>query len=418
MVLIGTSRFGPGLSPDSVGYIAAARSILAGHGVRDLDDQPLVVQPPLYPAALSLVAAVTRQDIALLIPWMNALLLTVTIVLSGWLLNSLGSGTTLTLIGALFVLVSKPVFEVSLMAWSEPLFILLTVLWLCLGMQVSEPPGWKQWILFAFVAAAASLTRYLGIASSSPGGLLALMLPATWPRRWSRFVAYGLRSEPPSCRVDPSERPRWRIATGERLPPTSAAENLAIAASRLSSWYVPPGVAALFAVSLVLCVVIVVTVGAWRAGLRQTRFRIVPLFLCSYLALLIAASSTRAVDPIDNRLLAPLYIPLTLYLLYMGSAWFFSCNRSQRWLLVATTTAWLIYSVQSQSRVVRHRAHTGAGGYSSQPWHESALLITGESHLGGRLRSIATSGWLYALRGSRRRVHRWESPGMARGAFS
>jgi hypothetical protein len=51
---------GAGLSPDSVYYIAAARWVLAGDGVRSLDGGgPLTVFAPLYPAVLAGAASVS-----------------------------------------------------------------------------------------------------------------------------------------------------------------------------------------------------------------------------------------------------------------------------------------------------------------------------------------------------------------------
>src|SRR3954470_1017511 len=65
MIVIGT-RQGLGLVGDSVDYVAAARSIAAGQGVRTLDGNgattPLTQFPPLYPALLTATAKITHTD--------------------------------------------------------------------------------------------------------------------------------------------------------------------------------------------------------------------------------------------------------------------------------------------------------------------------------------------------------------------
>ncbi|MFA6234263.1 MAG: hypothetical protein WC824_08770, partial [Bacteroidota bacterium] len=67
LVLISTSNYGAGLTPDSVGYIGAARHIIAGDGVLSFDGHHLVVQPPLYPALLAIVGGLFGMDPLLMI---------------------------------------------------------------------------------------------------------------------------------------------------------------------------------------------------------------------------------------------------------------------------------------------------------------------------------------------------------------
>lgn len=66
LVLVATSTYGAGLSPDSVGYISAARQISEGNGYVDRYGQDLAVWPPLYPAALSIMDLFFSVD--LLVP--------------------------------------------------------------------------------------------------------------------------------------------------------------------------------------------------------------------------------------------------------------------------------------------------------------------------------------------------------------
>ena len=49
LVFLSTSRYGAGLSPDSVGYISIARNLITGAGFTSYDGSPLIVQPPLFP---------------------------------------------------------------------------------------------------------------------------------------------------------------------------------------------------------------------------------------------------------------------------------------------------------------------------------------------------------------------------------
>ena len=55
LALFATSR-GIGLSPDSISYISAGRSLASGGGLRVWHGAPLTDWPPLYPALLALLA--------------------------------------------------------------------------------------------------------------------------------------------------------------------------------------------------------------------------------------------------------------------------------------------------------------------------------------------------------------------------
>ncbi len=83
IVLIATSTYGSGISRDSVGYIAAARSIAAGEGVLSYNGKPLVIQPPLFPAVLAAASAISGADAVPAARILNALLFGLIVYLSG-----------------------------------------------------------------------------------------------------------------------------------------------------------------------------------------------------------------------------------------------------------------------------------------------------------------------------------------------
>jgi len=133
IILLSTSRYGAGLSPDSVGYIATARHIANGDGVISYHGAPLVVQPPLYPALLATVDYVFGIDPLSSAHIVNSFLFGLIVYLSGLLFfNHLTSSATfaVALLGTVSSLISASLVSVSLMAWSEPLFICFMLLYL------------------------------------------------------------------------------------------------------------------------------------------------------------------------------------------------------------------------------------------------------------------------------------------------
>lgn len=378
-VLVATSRFGAGLSPDAVNYVVTAKNMLAGHGIRALDDLPMVVQPPLYPATLAILSG-GRFDPNAVAPPLNAVLFAFIVCLAAILIRAWGGSAKLALLGAAFVLLSKPLFEVSLMAWSEPLFIFLTMIWLIAGARYVRQGSLRWLAVFGLAAAAASMTRYLGIALILTGMAIPLIIQRERVSRWRHLAFCGFISGLPLTLWLARNVFISGSVTGVRDPSsTSALTNLGLSFSRLSSWYMPPGLAPALIVTLTLGVGLFAALGAVSRGPGTWRKQLVlPLsFSCVYVAILIAAASTSMIDPIDNRLLAPIYVPVTLATLCMANAWFHVASRSVlviRVLAIVVTSAWLVYGTLAFTRVVRHHARTGAGGYSTVAWRESPLI--------------------------------------------
>jgi 4-amino-4-deoxy-L-arabinose transferase-like glycosyltransferase len=377
-VLLATSRFGVGLSPDSVNYVVTAKNILAGRGVKGFDDLPLVVQPPLYPATLAAFSSVFRTGPEAVARALNAALFATMVCLTAILIRAWGGTRALALVGAAVVFLSKPLFEVSLMAWSEPLFVFLTMLWLLSGARYITRGTWQWLTAFALFAAAASMTRYLGISLILTGIAAPYFVQRDRGARWRHVLLCASLSVLPLALWVTRNVLVSGSAMGVRDPsPTSVVTNLELSLSRLSSWYMPPGLAPPLVILLTASVGLFALLGAircWRG--EWLKHLILPAaFSCVYVMLLIAASSTSTIDPIDNRLLAPTYVPVTLVTISMANTWFRVPRAAvMRALAVFVMGAWLLYATLAFSRVVRHHAQMGAGGYSTMAWRESPLV--------------------------------------------
>lgn len=55
LVLLSTSRYGVGLSPDSAIYISVAKNLLSGNGYREFGGIPFVNWAPLFPTLLAIL---------------------------------------------------------------------------------------------------------------------------------------------------------------------------------------------------------------------------------------------------------------------------------------------------------------------------------------------------------------------------
>ena len=176
LILFSTNRWGAGLSPDSVGYIGTARHLIRGAGFITYDGSPTVVWPPLYPALLALVGGIFGTDPLLLADILNALIFGLIVYLGGLLaLKHLSSFPAFALVGTLAIVFSKPLFQVSVMAWSEPLFICFVLLSLIFAHSYLAKNDVTSLILFSSAVALSSLTRYIGITLILWGTLIILI---------------------------------------------------------------------------------------------------------------------------------------------------------------------------------------------------------------------------------------------------
>ena len=161
-ILLSMGNYGIGLSPDSAGYISAARHIAAGMGAVMYDGTPLIAQPPLYPAILAIISYVFRMDPLSFAHIVNAALFGFIVYLSGLLFFYHLKIFAFSLLGTVFILTSFPLIEVSLMAWSEPLFIVFVLLYLVFFEIYLVKADIASLVLFSLSVAFAFLTRYIG----------------------------------------------------------------------------------------------------------------------------------------------------------------------------------------------------------------------------------------------------------------
>jgi hypothetical protein len=171
------SRYsGIGVSPDSVAYLSSARHLLGGKGLTAFDAMPLVDFPAGYPAFLSFLSFVTRQDPLVFGAVGNGLMFAALLYLCGSLMNGFSFHShwyKLVVLGCFVV--SPCLLEIYSMLWSETLFLLLIVLFIPVYKKYTDTHALKWLIWSAAIVATACITRYAGIMMVGAGCLLILL---------------------------------------------------------------------------------------------------------------------------------------------------------------------------------------------------------------------------------------------------
>lgn len=218
LALYATQPMGLAISPDSVDYLAAARSLGLGQGFIGYTGERMTSWPPLFPALLALfqqlglpVLGATRV--------LNALLWGGTTLMAALWIASVTRSTVLALLAALWLALSPMLLLYASMLWSEPLFVALVVAALYALTRCLAAPSWGNVILAAVLAGAATQQRYAGAITVIVGtfGLMLLRRDVGFLRRVPAAFVYGLIASAPTAIWLARNLRLSGTLTGERL---------------------------------------------------------------------------------------------------------------------------------------------------------------------------------------------------------
>ncbi len=185
-----TQPAGPGLDPDAVQYVAAAKS-LAAHGTLEVPDdswdspdsaEPLAHFPPGVSTVLAVPVALGADAVqaARVVNGVAALaLIAIVFLVASW-----AEGRVTGTIAAIAVAVTPAVAYVYLDVLSEPLFFaLMAVALACMIVRPRSP------VAAGVAAASSALVRYAGVSVVAAVGVWGFALPGTLRERVRRAAA-------------------------------------------------------------------------------------------------------------------------------------------------------------------------------------------------------------------------------------
>ena len=385
MIVIATSYHGVGVSPDSVGYLSAARSHAAGKGFTLFSGELMTVWPPLFPFVLSLAE---RFGIGA-IPggrFLHALAFGTIVLLCGKLFLRIVQSRSVAWVGIGALVLGVPLIDSMVMLWSEPIFALLVVCTVLVLERYMRDSKLSTLLALAILLALASLQRYSGL------GLTAAVLPviALAPERIPskarvcRAFAAGVLAILPIL--------SWMIRNyygdGTILGPRSVRDwvlldNLSSILSFLSTWLLPSVIPTAPRIMLAVLMAMVFAAAIARlGGWKRLRLRATGPFLLavtwtavSYSLFLIVSTAGVKVDPVNSRMLSPIFPLVILVVLVLVDSLVASIQRHAviRKVLLVTGVCWLLYpSVWIVSRLTRWKED--GIGYASRQYSESQLL--------------------------------------------
>jgi len=241
LVLLATSLYGAGVSADAAKNLSTADSLLAGNGFFDHSGGPLVYWPPLYPLILASVSCLTGWDVFVSGWYLNVLLVTVNVFLSGLLIyEALRERPVYAYLGVLFVFGSESAVRIHANVSSDPLYITFSLAFLLAANRylekksVSALGGMVAW------AALAMLQRWLGASLLAMGGLVILV--AHW-RHWRTVlrdaVVLALSLVPVGSWIYFHNLRQYGTFWGNDSPPLDPWINFEYSLTKIMHWFLP-----------------------------------------------------------------------------------------------------------------------------------------------------------------------------------
>lgn len=391
MVQLFTHYGGIGVSPDSVVYTSVARNLQAHGSISDYNHMPLIDFPVLYPLFLGTVYILTGADPVAAGPYINGFLLGFIIYLCGCMMQRWPNSSRLY---KLFILsciaISPSLMEIYSMLWSETLFILWTVVFMALLRHYGNTHTIGVLLAAGFCASAACITRYAGVTLIGTGGLLLLlddMLP--WKKKAVHILLFGISS---ISMLAVNLYVNYSIShtlTGPREKGvTPFVQNLHYFSTVMCDWLPFLRNHYYFANTIGILLLLVAAYFLLIRWLRKRAVRsyvnIATVFFLVYAWFMLLSATISRYEPLNNRLLSPLYIPM----LWTFTGWvptiYKRLNRIlQRRLLAVSVIAGLFFQLGQFSFtkwMYNEVKDFGIAGYTDDSWRLSTICAYLKQH--------------------------------------
>ena len=316
-ILVRTWTYGAAVGFDATHYLATAENLAAGAGLTSFGSHYLH-WPPLFPMLLAffeLTGAGAEEGGR----WMNAVSFGLIILVSGiWLLRTLRSrllalGTTCA------ILVAFSLTDRSSYLMTEPVFILLTLLGLIQTETFLKTGKNTPLALAAVCFGLAAVTRYVGILGIVFGLVMALLGHDRFGGRIKSFLTLGVIASTPLLAALLYNLVASGTLAGDRsfASGQSFFESFQQTASVFDQWITLDGYQEYFdffyiPVGIIICIGCFLLFYYRKS--RENIRAIIPfgLFPVIYLGMIIIIIPFSAGDPIDDRYLLPVYVPILL----------------------------------------------------------------------------------------------------------
>lgn len=380
LLVFWATPLGPGTSPDSALYVCAAQSLIARGALCSCGTtSPMTHQrAPLYPVLLATVSVFGATPLRAA-RWIDALSCAASVILTGALLYAATSSMFISLLGELLFLCLGDVAAVHLAALSEAPFIVFLLLFV-LGLWRAVDDSGSGWIVVAgSAAAAACLTRYMGVSLLVTGasGLICLGAGpmAARMRRSALFLAIG--GTPPAAWLIHNYL-ESRDITGRSLHwhPISSAQ-LMLACTTVAHWLFPwmsNQTAQSIGLPLLVGMAVILATVVW-SNPGTLGWLLANLVLCNSALILVSRYVSDPNLVFGPRILAPILVSSLVLTLWGAHSIANRLGASVRWRVIGfgLGLSFAIVSGRATARIV-YQSRVDGLGYTAHYYADSALI--------------------------------------------
>ena len=410
IVLSGTSRFGVGISPDSVNYISCARELIKGNGFLSYDGTPFTLWPPLYPTLLGILG-LSGIDPVIGARVLNIFVFGLIVFCTGQLFRSCLRSDFLIISGTIFASFSAQVIYLSFMAWSELIFSLFCILFIKYLINFSIEIRKKDFYLLSVIVALSCLQRYIGIVMIITALVVILRLvKIPLFERLKYSITLFIISLTPLLVWLFRNYILTSTISGPRITSSySFQHNIAKTFDVITAWFIPsfaPFHIRLIFAGILSFILISIAISTYytKNSSKINMILIQAVYILIYAMFIIILSSVSSLDSIPYRYLAPVYIIFICFvfiLLETASEWLNEKIRIKnfgKYVVILLCLALYLYAITNNYKDIMFTATNGAG-YSSNSWRLSPILkYIKNNPLNGKIYSNAPDA-VYILSG-------------------
>ncbi len=406
LIISATSKFGPGISEDSIAYIAAAKNILNFKELSvlfDLEGNQLnlwlprvekelyhiLPWPPLFPFIISIFGFL-HFNLARSAGLINAILFGANIALILLIIRKYTRSLVLIIFSSIILITSKNMLLVHSFVWSEPLFLFLGLLGFYFLFCFLDNKKNYNFIISALCFSLAFFTRTVGISLIAAGVTAILFFSRL---KIKNKIIYSILLSvigflPFSIWTLKNNIIFGNTTTGFFFHPASP-DDLIEAVRTVSSWFyldIFPFKIYLILLMLVLTAITAVSIYISRKNKKRSAdaaykqsSRVINIFLLFALfyitAILFARSFFDASIPLDNRILIPVFIPafIIIILLVKRALDYFKNKRAVKRTIFIFCEILLVFSLSVIIFGMKGFYEEGQG-YNSRQWLESETI--------------------------------------------
>lgn len=402
IIVVGTQKFGPGVTHDSVAYLFAASSVANGNGLQYFAyTSPFIQWPPLFPLILSIPNLLSIEPLTFSL-YFNALGMSLALWVGSRTVRSLTKYSFMPTLFILMGLLSFPLLRMSFFVWSEPLFILLTAIVFHILLttdfnRINKHGYVRPVVLMAMITALACLTRYIGVVVIAVVCLYLLVKIKGLRNKIKSVFLYGAVSSVPTVLFIVRNYIVSGTLVGMRSPSgISMTTNVQRAVKTVAGWLFPvvaepetlqrPLYYGVLAICILLSLLFL-----WQI-IVSPRKRLALLFLLSfcivYSVYMVVSATKVAFDPISDRYMIPVMVPLLTWLVLIldgfleniASSWTSSAliKKVLNSMMSIILAGFLLYSLTANAIILKDSTlkatREGAGGFHTTYWKQHSFL--------------------------------------------